>query len=110
VTGDGGTFPPPRCGSPPARSRWPGGASNLACTGNGAFDVVCWLPSLHLEGGLAPWEVLPDAGDLAAVIAGFFASRAGLPPPSGAPTVREFQRAQACLPWAARELGLPAPF
>jgi hypothetical protein len=84
---------------------------NLACTGNGEFDVICWLPSLHLEGGPAPWELLPDAGPLAAVIAGYFASRAGLPPPPGAPTVREFQRAQAeiSLPWAARELGLPAP-
>jgi hypothetical protein len=85
---------------------------NFACRGNGVFDVVCWLPSLQLEGGPEPWELLPDAGLLTAVIAGFFASRAGLPPPPGAPTVREFQRAQAevTLPWAARELGLPAPF
>jgi hypothetical protein len=82
---------------------------NLACTGNGSFDVAFWLPSLRLEGGPAPWEVMPDSGGLAAVVAGFFAARAGLPPPSGAPTVREFQRAQAAvaLPWAARELGLP---
>jgi hypothetical protein len=85
---------------------------NLACRGNGVFDIVCWLPSLHLEGGPEPWELLPDAGLLSAVIAGFFASRAGLEPPPGAPTVREFQRAQAeaALPWVARELGLPAPF
>jgi hypothetical protein len=84
---------------------------NLACAGNGDFDVAFWLPSLQLEGGPAPWEVLPGAGGLAAVVAGFFSSRAGLPPPSGAPTVREFQRAQAAvaLPWAARELGLPDP-
>jgi hypothetical protein len=84
---------------------------NLACTGNGDFDVAFWLPSLELEGGPKPWDVLPDAGGLAAVVAGFFSSRAGLPPPSGAPTVREFQRAQAAvaLPWAARELGLPNP-
>jgi hypothetical protein len=84
---------------------------NLACTGNGRFDVAFWLPSLRLEGGPAPWEVLPNAGGLAAVVAGFFAARAGLRPPSGAPTVREFQRAQAAvaLPWAARELGLSQP-
>ena len=81
---------------------------NLASQGNGDFDVAFWLPSLRLEGGPQPWDVLPDAGPLAAVVAGFFASRAGLPPPPGAPTVREFQRAQAevALAWAARELGL----
>jgi Phosphotransferase enzyme family len=84
---------------------------NLACVGNGRFDVAFWLPSLKLEGGPEPWEVLPDAGELAAAVAGFFAARTGLPPPSGAPTVREFQRAQAsvALPWAACELGLPPP-
>jgi aminoglycoside phosphotransferase (APT) family kinase protein len=83
---------------------------NIACVGNGRFDVVFWLPSLRLEGGPQPWEVMPDAGALAAVAAGFFAARAGLPPPAGAPTVREFQRRQAevALRWAARELRLSA--
>jgi hypothetical protein len=83
---------------------------NIACVGNGAFDVAFWLPSLRLEGGPEPWQVLPDAGLLAAAVAGFFAARAGLPPPGGAPTVREFQRRQleAALPWAALELGLSA--
>ena len=84
---------------------------NLAARGNGKFDIAFWLPSLRLEGGPEPWEVLPGAGPLAAAVAGFFAVRAGLPPPSGAPSVREFQRAQAAvaLPWAARELGLKLP-
>jgi hypothetical protein len=84
---------------------------NLACVGNGWFDVAFWLPSLQLEGGPEPDEVLPNAGALAATVAGFFAARAGLPPPKGAPTVREFQRRQAevALPWAARELGLSPP-
>jgi hypothetical protein len=84
---------------------------NLACTGNGRFDVAFWLPSLTLEGGPDPWAVLPGAGALAAAVAGFFAARAGLPPPPGAPDVRAFQRAQAAvaLPWAARELGLAPP-
>jgi hypothetical protein len=84
---------------------------NLACIGNGRFDIAFWLPSLRLEGGPDPWDVLPDAGSLAAAVAGFFAARAGLPAPSGAPTVREFQLRQAAvaLPWAARELGLPPP-
>jgi hypothetical protein len=84
---------------------------NLAQLGNGDFDVAFWLPSLALEGGPSPWEVLPDAGALAAAVAGFFAVRAGLPPPPTAPTVREFQRAQAqvALEWTARELALPSP-
>jgi len=82
---------------------------NLACVGNGDFDVAFWLPSLALEGGPPPWEVLPDAGLPAAAVAGFFAARAGLPPPPTAPTVRDFQRAQAqvALAWTARELDLP---
>jgi hypothetical protein len=82
---------------------------NLACVGNGAFDVAFWLPSLRLEDGPEPWEVMTQAGPLAAAVAGFFAARAGLPPPEGAPTVRDFQRRQldVALPWAARELGLP---
>ena len=84
---------------------------NLACIGNRRFDVAFWLPSLALEGGPDPSALLPDAGALAAAVAGFFAARAGLPPPATAPTVREFQRAQAAvaLPWAARELGLTPP-
>jgi hypothetical protein len=75
-------------------------------------DVAVWLPSLRVEGGPEPWEVLPGAGELAAWLSGFFAARAGLPPPpTAAPTVRALQRAQleVALPWAARELGLPRP-
>jgi hypothetical protein len=81
---------------------------NIACVGNGDFDIAFWLPSLALEAGPPPWDVLHDAGLLAAAVAGFFAVRAGQPPPVTAPTVREFQRAQAevALTWAARELGL----
>ena len=48
--------------------------------------------------------------EFAPVVAGFFAARAGLPPPEGAPEVRGFQRAQleVALPWACRALGLAA--
>jgi len=51
---------------------------------------------------------VPDSRGLAPLIAGFFAARAGLPPPLTAPKVREIQRRQleVALPWAARELGL----
>jgi hypothetical protein len=84
---------------------------NSASVGNGRFDIAFWLPSLRLEGGPEPWEVLPNAGPLAAAVAGFFAARAGLPAPEGAPTVREFQLRQleVALPWAARELGQAPP-
>jgi aminoglycoside phosphotransferase (APT) family kinase protein len=84
---------------------------NLAAVGNGLIDAVAWAPSLRLEEGPEPWELVPDSGGLASLLAGFFASRAGLPAPETAPTVREFQRRQleVALPWAARELGLDAP-
>ena len=84
---------------------------NIACVGNPVFDVAFWLPSLRLEGGPEPAAALPNAGPVAAAVAGFFAARAGLPPPAGAPTVRDFQRAQleVALPWAASELGLDPP-
>ena len=84
---------------------------NQACVANGDLDVAAWLPSLHAEGGPRPDDVLPEAGGLAALLAGFFGSRAGLPPPPTAPHVRPIQLTQlrVSLPWAARALGLPKP-
>ena len=81
---------------------------NLACLANPDLDVAAWLPSLHLEGGPEPEALLPNAGGFATALAGFFGSRAGLPPPPTAPQVREIQRAQleVALGWAARELEL----
>lgn len=83
---------------------------NHAALGNPALDIAAWLPSLALEGGPAPDDV-GGADEFAAFVAGFFASRAGLPPPEGAPTVRLFQREQAevAIPWACRVLDLPPP-
>jgi len=82
-----------------------------ACVGTPLIDVVAWLPSLRLEQGPEPWEIVADSCGLAPLIAGFFASRAGLPPAPTAPTVREFQRRQAAvsLRWAARELAISPP-
>lgn len=87
---------------------------DLACIGSPAFDIAFWLPSLALERGPEPAEIeriRPDVAAFAPVVAGFFAARAGLPPPAGAPTVRAFQRAQleVALPWAVRVTGLPEP-
>jgi hypothetical protein len=84
---------------------------NHACVGNPAADLAAWLPSLRLEGGPRPDEVTNAADDFAAYVSGFFASRAGLPAPDGAPKVRAFQLAQleVSLLWACRVLGLPPP-
>ena len=87
---------------------------NLACRGNPDFDVAFWLPSLVLEDGPPLAELAerrPGVDAFAAYVAGFFACRAGLPPPDGAPAVRAFQLAQlaVALPWAVRVLGLPPP-
>ena len=82
-----------------------------AATANPELDVAFWLPSLASEGGPRPEVILPYAGELAAWVAGFFFSRAALPPIADAPYVRPLQVAQSrtALPWAARVLGLPPP-
>ena len=85
---------------------------NLASVGNPQFDVAFWLPSLALENGPRPDDVMADCPvELAAYVAGFFASRAGEPDIAHAPLVRSIQRRQldTPLPWAARVLGLPPP-
>ena len=84
---------------------------NWACRGNPKLDVAAWLPSLALEGGPAPETILPDEGDLAAFVAGFYAAHAGLPPLSGRPALRTLQLGMLCrsLAWATRALELPPP-
>lgn len=68
---------------------------NHARLGNPKFDIAFWAPSLALEHGPSPETLGVD--ELAVSVAGFFAARAGLPKPAGAPTVRAFQRAQAAV-------------
>ena len=87
---------------------------NWICVGNSLLDVVAWAPSLHLEGGPAPDEFVSGAGvgELAAALAGFWAARAGLPPPpTAAPRLRDSQRRAlgVVLPWACRLLGIEEP-
>jgi aminoglycoside phosphotransferase (APT) family kinase protein len=79
-----------------------------ACRGNAAVDVAAWLPSLHLEGGPPPETILPRAPELAALMSGFFADRAGLPGAGHMLRIRALQRAQlgVALPWAVAALGL----
>jgi hypothetical protein len=82
---------------------------NWAAAGHPNLDLACWLPSLHAEGGPSPESLLPEGGaELAALLAGVWAARAGLPPPPTAPHVRTVQIAQlrVALPWAARQLEL----
>ena len=81
---------------------------NHACVGNGDFDIAFWLPSLAAEGGPLPDQLLPAAGALTAVVSGYFAAVAGLPPPVFSPTVRPLQLAQLkpALAWTRRELAL----
>lgn len=75
-----------------------------ACVGQGWFDLVAMLPSIELEGGGSPEEVLALAGrsgldratlvPVVAALAGYFAQRGRLPDPPGLPTLRSLQRAQ----------------
>jgi SAM-dependent methyltransferase len=83
---------------------------NLPCRGSSTFDRAFLAPSCRLEGGPLPEELAPEPG-WAALVSGFFASRAGLPSIPDAPRVRWIQRRQLAiaLPWAARALGLPEP-
>jgi hypothetical protein len=89
---------------------------NHACVGNALVDTAAWLPSLQAEGGPPPQMILPDGtpglAEVASLMAGYFAARAGLPPIPQAPHARPLQLMQArtALPWAARLLGLPPPF
>jgi hypothetical protein len=71
-------------------------------------DIAASLPSLRLEGGPEPEEILTGGGGFAAALAGLLGSRVGLPPLPTAPQVCEAQRAQleVALAWASRELDL----
>lgn len=82
---------------------------NGVCVGNADFDLGAWLPSLEAEGGPSPETLLPDSGEIAGLISGYFAARAGLDPIPDAPNVRTIQLVQlkTALPWAVRALGLP---
>ena len=86
---------------------------NWAAVGPAELDLAYFANHVHAAGGPPPERLMPDDGGWAAVIAGFLASLAGLPPMPGTTvetdTVRPLQRAHlvTALPWAARRLGLP---
>ena len=91
-----------------------------ACVGAPVLDLVAWAPSVVLEGGPAPEELLALHGpasavdrDLLAVLvaafSGFLVGHSLRPPPPGLPTLRAFQGAQgaAALAWLQRLTGWP---
>jgi len=83
---------------------------NLPRRGNARFDIAFAAPSICLEGGPLPEElVADDDGRLAAIVSGFFAGRAGLAQIPDAPRVRwiQLQQLRMALPWVVRVLSLP---
>jgi Phosphotransferase enzyme family len=86
-----------------------------ACVGAPVFDLVAWAPSVVLEGGSAPEDLLSlsasgsavDPAILAVLVAafsGFLVEHSLRPPPPGLPTLRPFQAAQGAvaLAWLRR--------
>jgi thiamine kinase-like enzyme len=82
-----------------------------ACRSAADVDLGFFLPSLAYEHGPLPETVLHDRPDIAALVSGFFAARAGLSDIPMSPFVRRVQREQlsTALPWAIRALDLPSP-
>jgi aminoglycoside phosphotransferase (APT) family kinase protein len=89
-----------------------------AARGNPVFDVIGLCPSVGMQGGPEPDELLAmsavaRAADpavvtvLAATVAGYFVVGALEPPPPGLPTVRSFQAAQGevALRWLQQRTG-----
>ena len=89
-----------------------------ACVGTPVFDLVAWAPSVVLEGGPAPEDLLAlsesgsvlDRDALAVLVAafsGFLVRHSLQPPPPGLPTLRTFQGAQGgvAVAWLRRLTG-----
>jgi hypothetical protein len=89
-----------------------------ACVGAPVFDLVAWAPSVLLEGGPAPEDLLALHGPasavdrdvvavLAAAFSGFLVRHSLQPSPPGLPTLRAFQAAQGvvALDWLRRLVG-----
>lgn len=92
---------------------WPG-----ACVGAPWVDILAFAPSVAMQGGPSPEDVIAlhpacraaDADAVTAVIvaiAGYFTHGSLQPPPLGLPTLRAFQAAQGKVAreWLARRTG-----
>ena len=84
---------------------------NWACRGNPKFDLISWLPTLHVEGGPSPWSFTLKDKELIAMQAGYLARRVSNPPADLNDSIRHLQETQlrSALPWAAKALDLPPP-
>jgi hypothetical protein len=91
---------------------WP-----LACTGAAWVDVVCFAPSVAMQGGPSPEQIIalspacrtaepPAITATIAAAAGFFVFNSLQSPPPGLPTLRAFQRAQGIVAcnWLAQRI------
>jgi hypothetical protein len=89
-----------------------------ACRAAPWFDLVAMLPSVALEGGPPPAEILAahpaargaDPAAITAVVAalaGYFVCRSRLPPPPGLPPLRAFQadQGEVTLDWLRARTG-----
>jgi Ser/Thr protein kinase RdoA (MazF antagonist) len=89
-----------------------------ASRGSAVFDLVAWAPSVALEGGPDPEDLLTryrpprpcrreQVTAMVAGVAGFFTSESPRPDPPGLPTLRAFQSAQGrvALEWLRRRTG-----
>ncbi|WP_049562407.1 phosphotransferase [Nonomuraea sp. SBT364] len=82
-----------------------------ACRGATWFDRMALLPSVGMQGGPPPHELLPDPDpDITkgvVALAGYFVRQARQPAPPGLPTLRAFQRAQGvvALEWLRERTG-----
>jgi aminoglycoside phosphotransferase (APT) family kinase protein len=76
-----------------------------ACRGAAFVDVVLWAPSVAMQGGPEPADLLTRSRSARSAshesltatvcaLAGYFTERSLRPPPPGIPTVRAFQAAQ----------------
>jgi aminoglycoside phosphotransferase (APT) family kinase protein len=79
-----------------------------ACRGAAFVDVVLFAPSVAMQGGLLPADLIASSrcgraagrealAALACGMAGYLTERALRPPPPGLPTVRAFQAAQGAV-------------
>ncbi|MEU8246989.1 aminoglycoside phosphotransferase family protein [Nonomuraea sp. NPDC048916] len=82
-----------------------------ACVGVAWLDRACLLPSVGMQGGPPPHELLPDPDPavtaVVAALAGYLVRQGRRPDPPGLPTVRAFQRAQGvvAVEWLKRRTG-----
>ncbi|MDA0632492.1 phosphotransferase [Nonomuraea sp. MCN248] len=82
-----------------------------ACRGVSWFDLMAMLPSVAMQGGPPPHELLPDPDPavtaVLAGLAGYFVRQSRQPSPPGLPTVRGFQHAQGvvALEWLRHRTG-----